>query len=122
MYLLPLPASLLLFSLLSIPCPGTHGLQFSHFPLTHGRLDTVQQPRSARPTGRPDVTSGVGSQARHQEALQALLSSGEYDLGGGGTSGEEDKESKGRAQKSDNQVRLRNLDRKVKMSNRENPR
>ena len=124
MSLLRLPSSLLLLFLLSIPSPGTHGLEFSNFPLTHGRPDTVQQPRSARPTGRPDVTSGVGGQARHQEALQALLRSGEYDLGGEGgvTSGQLDRVIKGRSQNSEDQIRSRNLDRKVKTSDSEDPR
>ena len=65
-----LPVFLFFLLLLS----STHGLHFSHFPVTVGRVDTVEDPpEHVRPTGRPVVAGGGGG-----DALLALLASGDF--------------------------------------------
>eukprot|EP00092_Neocalanus_flemingeri_P008534 GFUD01009193.1.p1 GENE.GFUD01009193.1~~GFUD01009193.1.p1 ORF type:complete len:997 (+),score=276.17 GFUD01009193.1:23-3013(+) len=101
----PLP----LFLLLTL-C-DSHGLQFSHFPLTSGRPDTIpQQVPGVRPTGRPAVRSGG-----QEEALLALLEleSGDYTV-----SVETGEEDKPRARIRNDRNRLRNGDDQLKSKNK----
>ena len=69
-----LPFFLIVLQLLS----STHGLQFSHFPVTSGQADIIEDPpEHVRPTGRPEVArGGVG------DALLALLASGDFSTEG----------------------------------------
>eukprot|EP00092_Neocalanus_flemingeri_P058540 GFUD01069754.1.p1 GENE.GFUD01069754.1~~GFUD01069754.1.p1 ORF type:complete len:997 (-),score=272.36 GFUD01069754.1:175-3165(-) len=101
----PLPLLLLL-----ILC-DSNGLQFSHFPLTSGRPDTIpQQVSGVRPTGRPGVGSGG-----QEEALLALLEleSGDYTV-----SVETGEEDKPRARIRNDRNRLRNRDDQLKSKNK----
>eukprot|EP00092_Neocalanus_flemingeri_P008533 GFUD01009192.1.p1 GENE.GFUD01009192.1~~GFUD01009192.1.p1 ORF type:complete len:990 (-),score=260.29 GFUD01009192.1:182-3151(-) len=101
----PLP----LFLLLTL-C-DSHGLQFSHFPLTSGRPDTIpQQVPGVRPTGRPGVRSGG-----QEEALLALLEleSGDYTVSVETVEGD-----KPRARIRNDRNRLRNGNGQLKSKNK----